>query len=115
MAEAKVTKKSTRTEAKRLTDLIEEAIDKGATTVEDIHKAIADLPLRVLERIEFLRKPLKEVRRVQDRSIGAVYDLIREINERVGKLAAEMLRRRRASAEARRTRSASARAPRTKP
>jgi hypothetical protein len=92
-------KKRAGTEAKRLTDLIEDAIDRGATTVEEIHKAIADLPLRVLEQIEFLRKPLKEVRRVQDRSIGAVYDLIREINQRVGKLAAQMLRRRRAIAE----------------
>ena len=114
MAEAKATKKSTRTDAKRLADLIEEAIDKGATTVEDIHKAIADLPLRVLEQIKFLKKPLEQVRRVQDRSIGAIYDLIREINEQVGKLAAEMLRRRRASAEARKSRSASARASRRK-
>ena len=78
-------------EAKRVADLIQEAVDKGATTVEEVHKAIADLPLKILEEVEFLKKPAKEVRRVQDRSIGAVYDLIRGINDQVGKLASELL------------------------
>jgi hypothetical protein len=34
---------------KTLPKLIQEAIDKGATTVEEIHKSIVDLPLKVLE------------------------------------------------------------------
>ena len=79
-------------EAGRLADLIQEAIDRGATTVEEIHKSIADLPLKILEDAELLKKPIKEVRRVQDRSIGAVYDLIREINQQVGQLAADLLK-----------------------
>jgi len=72
-------------------DLIQEAIDQGATTVEDVHKAIADLPLEVLEEIKVLEKPAGELKRVQDLSIGAIYDLIRNINEHVGKLASGML------------------------
>jgi hypothetical protein len=32
------------------------------------------------------------VRRIQDTSIGAIYDLIRRVNHEVGRLAAEMLR-----------------------
>jgi methyl-accepting chemotaxis protein len=88
-------------EVKRVADLIQEAVDEGATTVEEIHKAIADLPLKMLEEVEFLKKPVKEVRRIQDRSIGAVYDLIREINEQVRKVAADMLSRRRPPAEKR--------------
>ncbi len=84
-------------EAKRIVDLIQNAVDEGATTIEEIHKAIADLPLKMLEEIEALKKPLKEVRRVQDRSIGAVYDLIRDINEQVRKLAADILKRRAAA------------------
>jgi hypothetical protein len=80
--------------AKRLADLIQNAVDKGATTVEDVHKSIADLPLKMLEEIEFLKKPVKEVRRVQDRSIGAVYDLIRRVNDQVGTLAGDVLSRR---------------------
>jgi len=84
-------------QAKRVADLIHEAVDKGATTVEEIHKSIADLPLKMLEGIEVLKKPVKEVRRVQDRSIAAVYNLIREINEQIRKRAAEILNRRRAA------------------
>lgn len=77
--------------AKKIADLIQDAVDKGATTVEEVHKSIADLPLKILENVEILKKPVKEVRRVQDRSIGAVYDLIRNINEQVGKVAGDVL------------------------
>ena len=84
---------------KRVADLIQDAVDKGATTVEEVHKSIADLPLKILENIEVLKKPVKEVRRVQDRSIGAVYNLIRNINEQVGKLATDMLSRSGATAK----------------
>jgi hypothetical protein len=91
-------------EGKTLTRFIQDAIDKGATTVEDIHKSIAELPLKILEESELLREPAKEVRRVQDHTIGAVYDLIRGINEQVGTLASDLLaeaaKRRGARAEA---------------
>ena len=92
-------------ERKTLVKFIQDAIDKGATTVEDIHKTIADLPLKILEESEVLRGPAKEVKRVQDHTIGAIYDLIRGINERVGTLASELLteaaKRRGARGEAR--------------
>lgn len=91
-----------RIEAKRIVDLIQEAVDEGASTVEEIHKAIADLPLKILEEVEFLKKSVKEVRRIQDRSIGAVYNLIRDINEQIRKLAAQILKRRRPAPEKRR-------------
>ena len=76
---------------KSLIALIEEAIAKGATTAEEIHRAIADLPLKMLVKIDVLAGPAKKIKRVQDESIGAVYDLIREINEQVAKYATEML------------------------
>jgi hypothetical protein len=79
--------------AKRKTRVrfIEEAIEKGATTVEDVHKSIAQLPLKVLEESDLLRGPAKEVRRIQDHTIGVIYDLIRYINGQVGRLAIELL------------------------
>ncbi len=80
-------------EAQALSKLIQDAIDKGATTVEEIHKSIAKLPLDVLAQIEPLEGPAKEARRVQDRSIGAIYDLIREVNQQVGALASDLLSR----------------------
>ena len=85
---------------KSVAKAIQEAIDRGATTVEEIHKSIADLPLKVLEERPRLKGPAKEVRRVQDRTIGAIYDLIREINHQVGNLTDDLLAkasRRRAS------------------
>jgi hypothetical protein len=78
-------------ERRALAKFIQDAIDKGATTVEDIHKSIADLPLKMLEESELLRGPAKEVRRVQDHTIGAIYDLIRNINQKVGTLASDLL------------------------
>ena len=77
---------------RELASSIEDAIDKGATSVEKIHKSIVDLPLRVLEESELLRGRAKEVRRVQDRVIAAVYDTIRGINHQVGTLAAKLLK-----------------------
>jgi hypothetical protein len=76
---------------KALAKFIQDAIDKGATTVEEVHKSIADLPLTMLEESELLRGPAKEVKRVQDHTIGAIYDLIRGINKQVGTLASELL------------------------
>ena len=76
---------------KRLTEWVRDAVDKGATTAEEIHKAVADLPLSVLEKLELFESSTKEVKRVQDLTIGAVYDLVREINHQVSALAADLL------------------------
>jgi hypothetical protein len=76
---------------KTLTRLLQDEIDKGATTVEEIHKAIADLPLKILEESDLLKGPAREVRRVQDRTIGAIYELIRDINHKVWTFASELL------------------------
>jgi len=77
-----------------LTTWIQEAIERGATSVEEIHKEIAALPLDVLERNGFFERTAAEVREVQDQSIGAVYDLIRSVNRRVGELASDLLEQR---------------------
>lgn len=42
-------------ERKPLAKFVQDAIDKGATTVEEIHKSIADLPLKILEESELLK------------------------------------------------------------
>jgi hypothetical protein len=68
-------------------------VDDGARTAEDIHKAIADLPLDVLQRLDLFEKTAKDVKKIQDTSIGAVYDLIRRVNQEVGKLADDLIER----------------------
>lgn len=80
-----------------LTSWIQDAVERGATSVEEIHRAIARLPLEVLERNGLFEKTAAEVRRIQDQTLGAVYDTIRDVNREVGELAADLLRERRAT------------------
>jgi len=72
---------------------IQESVDEGAKTAEEIHRAIADLPLEVLERAEVFGKTARQIRDVQDKAIGAVYDLVRDINKRVGTYSADLVER----------------------
>ncbi len=94
MKEARSRKGDGRVEARRLAHLVQRAIDDGADTVEEIHRSIANMPLDVLERLDVFNETVKDVRKVQDTSIGAIYALIHKINREVGKLATEMLGRR---------------------
>jgi len=92
MAKARSAKKGDgRAEARRLVDLVQREIDDGAGSVEEIHKAIANLPLDILERLDLFEEMVKGVRKVQEARIGAVYDVIRKVNDEVGKIAREIL------------------------
>ncbi len=84
------TKRGGRSEATRLADLVQQAVDDGANTAEEIHKAVADLPLEVLAKLDIFKETAKDVRRVQDASIGAIYDVVHRVNREVAKLAREL-------------------------
>lgn len=86
-------KRGARSEVTRLADLVRDVVADGATTVEEIHRAIADLPLDVLERLDLFKKTARNVRRIQDASIGAIYDVIRKVDREVARLATEVLER----------------------
>jgi len=81
----------TNAKQKNIADLVSDAIDTGANSVEQVHRAIAEMPLSILESIDILKAPVDEVRKVQDQSIGAIYDMIRNVNAEVGKLASKAL------------------------
>lgn len=68
-------------------DLIQEAVDKGATSVEQIHKTIAELPLGVLEKRGLLGEQGGKTLDLVDTSIGTVYEAIRTVNREIGELA----------------------------
>jgi len=91
-------------DTKAATTVVQDAIDRGVMTVEEAHKSLANLPFQVLEGSSLLRRPVREVKRVHDRSIGALYALIRRTNQQVGTLASRLLdafdKRRRPRAEA---------------
>jgi hypothetical protein len=69
-----------------LKDLVQEAVDRGATSVEQIHQTIADLPFEALERMGVLDPEDSELRDTKTRTIGLVYDAIRRVNKEVGEL-----------------------------
>ncbi len=76
---------------KNLQELVQDAIDKGATTVEEVHRSIAGMPFDQLQKISFLETPTQKARELTDQSIGAVYDSIRNLNQRAGQIARELL------------------------
>ena len=80
-------------EEQQLAILIEDIIDKGANTAEEINRAILELPVTVLESLG-LEETADDVKRVQDRSIGAIYKLIHDINHKVADLATNLLEQR---------------------
>ena len=84
-------------ELQGLKDLVQEAIDKGATSVEEVHRSIAALPFAVLERIEPLAEPARTMKDLQQQSIGFVYEAIRRLNRVAGEIAEELLQRARSS------------------
>jgi rhodanese-related sulfurtransferase len=49
------------------------------------------MPLDVLAKLDVCEATVKDVRKVQETSIGAIYDLIHKVNHEVGKLAKELL------------------------
>ncbi len=69
-----------------LKDFIQEAVDRGATSVEQIHQYIADLPFEALEKSGLLEQDKLQLREKKRRSIGMVYDAIRRINREIGQL-----------------------------
>lgn len=75
----------------KLKDMIQDLIDKGATSVEQIHKTIAAMPLETLEKIEPLENVVKSTKKIQESTIGTVYETIRNINKEIGRLAEELL------------------------
>ena len=85
---------SKRDEAKGLVERVEETVDRGATTAEEIHLAIADLPFGTLERLGVHDQTLGEVRRIHDQTLGAIYDLVRDVNHKLARFAAELVEQR---------------------
>lgn len=76
----------TRERIEMLKDVIQEAVDQGATSVEEIHQHIARLPLDAIDRLGVFGDRAAQARDLQERSIGAVYEAIRKVNAEVGQL-----------------------------
>jgi len=76
-----------------LTRMVEQVIDKGASTAEEIHRAVGELPISVLESLG-MKDTAHDVKNIQDRSIGAIYTMIRNVNHQIADLASDLLDKR---------------------
>ncbi len=83
-----------------LAEWIQETVDRTATSIEGIHKSIAAIPLDVMRHSGFFEQTADDVRDLQDRSISAVYETVRDVNRRVVGLASDLLRPGSADSEA---------------
>lgn len=79
------------TDLEALQKLIKEAIDRGAKNVEEVHQAIAKLPLSYLEKITKAKKLSKNAIDFQEKTIGNTYKLIRTVNEKASEIAVKLL------------------------
>lgn len=75
----------------KLQEIVQKAIDDGATTVEQVHRSIASMPFDVLEKIDALQKPVNTAREMHDQTVGNIYETIRLLNDRVGEMARTLL------------------------
>jgi cob(I)alamin adenosyltransferase len=91
MAKTTSTRRRVAHQVERLADLVKKQVEAGATSVEEVHKSIANLPLDVLERLDVFEKTTKRARKLQETSIGALYDVIRNVNQEVNRLATQLL------------------------
>jgi hypothetical protein len=78
---------------KDLKDFVQNAIDKGATSVEEVHKKIAGMPFDFVAKIGPLQESVDQVKAFQDNTIGAIYNAIRLVNAKAGDYAEEILSR----------------------
>ena len=73
---------------------IEQVIDKAVSSAEEIHRAVGELPVTVLENLG-LQDAASSVKKIQDRSISALYRLIRTVNHQAADLAVGVVELRR--------------------
>ena len=69
-----------------LKDFIQEAVDRGATSVQAVHEYIADLPFEALQQTGLLKEDTSGLKQKHKQTIGVVYDAIRRINREIGQL-----------------------------
>jgi hypothetical protein len=65
-------------------DLVQETVDRGVTSVETIHQAIAGVPFDVLATLG-VPDPLG-LRARQERLVGLIYGAVRDVNRYVGEM-----------------------------
>jgi hypothetical protein len=74
-----------------LVDLVQDAVNKGASSIEEVHKSIAKQPLDILKNITPIKDNAKEFEDTQHNTIGSIYDAIRSVNDGASEIAKDLL------------------------
>ena len=69
-----------------LRDLVINAVEKGSTPIEGIHKSIANLPFQALSKIGPLEAPATGLGEAMEESIGKAYDMTRNMFTQFGEI-----------------------------
>ena len=69
-----------------LKDLLQDAVDKGTTAVERVHKDVVRTPFAVLEHVPPLADPARRCWSLAERAISETYETIRAVNRMTGEL-----------------------------
>ncbi len=80
-------------EVKKAKGRIHDLVDKGITTVEEIHKSIVQASRESLEQIapEDVKPHVEPAKDIYDKATHAVYDTIRMVNRKVCEISDEVL------------------------
>ena len=71
--------------------VVKDAVNVAAQNVEKIHKKFISLPPKYFGKIERFEKISKDIKEVQEKTIGHVYDLIKIINDKFNDIAEDIL------------------------
>lgn len=67
-----------------LAQLVQDAVDKSTTAIEDVHLAVANEPLNILKKIPPLTSPVGGIQKIMNLGITSVYEIIRTVNRETG-------------------------------
>lgn len=70
--------------------VIPRVLERGTAAMEKIHRAVTGFVFDALGRLGRLEKPVARVRKLEDRSITATYELVRGVNRELGSLLREL-------------------------
>lgn len=79
---------------------VRESIDTSVTSIENVHKRIASMPLDFMAKIDPLHDLADGAKEIQERSIGNVYETVRLVNGKVGEMASRFLGKEAADSQA---------------
>jgi hypothetical protein len=69
-----------------LAKLVQDAVDKSATAIEDVHLKVANEPLNILKKIPPLTAPATGLQKILNLCITSAYEIIRTVNRETGNM-----------------------------